>query len=89
MSKDYPGRPDHPDFWLISQALIDQDAQADSGQDAEEILAAMIDPDSVTYAALQRAGRSSNPGPAVAAAWLDGFLTGMAVQQLKNKESHD
>lgn len=90
MSNDYPGRPDHPDFWLISQALIGQDAQADSGQDTTEILGRVIDPDSVTYAAIQRAGRlKGSYGPAaVAGMWLDGFLAGMTVQQLKNKKGN-
>jgi hypothetical protein len=88
----YPGRPDHPDFWLISQALLDQDAQSAAGQDTEEILGRMIDPDSAMYAAVQRAKKLRNPDPKsapVAGAWLDGFLAGMRVQQQKNTANQE
>ncbi len=89
MSNDYPDRPDHPDFWLIAQALLDQDAQADAGQDAEEIISRMIHLPSAAYAATQRAARVSKPFTSVqvAAAWLDGFLAGMRVQQAKHAET--
>ena len=91
MNANYPGRPDHPDFWLISQAIIDQDAQADAGQDADVILSRMIDPASASYAAVQRGlrgemryrGKRVSP-ELLGAMWMDGFLAGMRVQQAKS-----
>jgi len=97
MSKDFPGRPDHPDFWLLSQALTDLDAQSDAGQDFVQVAGRLIDPASAVYVAQQRAQRAmmqSSPGVSgvraafsvVGAAWLDGLLTGMAVQRARTQE---
>ena len=83
-SPDFPGRPDHPDFWLLSQAVLDQDGQADVGQPVDDILARRIDPDSAVYMAMQRALRIDPASqPQLAAAWIDGLLIGMAFQYLK------
>jgi|SRR6185437_77720 len=85
-----PGRPDHPDFQLISHALLGIDARSESGQDTSQILDGMIDPDSALYAAVQRASFAAKKLPklrphlsALAGAWLDGLLTGLHVQQEK------
>jgi hypothetical protein len=85
-------RPEHPDFWLLSQVLIDQDAQAESGQRALEIIGRYLDPPSVAYMANQRALRVMSGRPAagivqVSAAWIDGFLAGMAAQHLKTRSA--
>ena len=83
-SPDFPGRPDHPDFWLLSQAVLDQDGQADAGQPVDDILARRIDPDSAVYMAMQRALRIDPASQQqLAAAWIDGLLIGMAFQYLK------
>jgi hypothetical protein len=95
MSADqrFPGRPDHPDFWLIAQALLDQDAQADVGRPVDEMLSLMIDSASASYAAFQRGMRAAREWrhlprslareavPVLGGVWLDGFLAGMTVQQ--------
>jgi hypothetical protein len=85
-------RPDHPDFWLLSQAIIAMDAQARSGQGAEDIIGRYLDPDSVAYVAVQRAMRASDgrfggrgSTPQLAGTWIDGLLAGMAVQGLKDQ----
>jgi ribosomal protein S27AE len=89
-----PGRPEHDDFWLISQALIDQDAAAASGQPFTELAGRYIDLESALYVARQRAQRSLviSRLPITAASltrmaglWIDGFLAGMAVQNLKHR----
>lgn len=89
MSK-YPNRPNHPDFWLISEALLDQDAQTDSGQGTQEVLGRMVDPESAAYAATERAKHALRVHPelrpyhaVLAGMWLDGMMTGMQVQQKK------
>jgi hypothetical protein len=84
----FPARPDHPDLWLLSQVLIDQDAQADSGQGLLEIVGRYLDPESVLYMAAQRAlrvmgGQAAAGRVQVTAAWLDGLIAGMAVQHIK------
>jgi hypothetical protein len=89
----HPGRPDHPDFWLLSQAILDLDAQADAGQGAEDIAGRMVDPACVAYMALQRGLRAEMMMPGrrltaqrAAVPWMDGFLAGMMVQQLKTAQ---
>jgi hypothetical protein len=84
----YLGRPEHPDFWLLSQQALDNDAAADSGQDIGDILGRQLDPDSVFYMATQRAARimaqARGPaGVALAAAWIDGLMTGIGFQHAK------
>lgn len=90
MSTEFPDRPDHPDFWLISEALLDADAQADAGQGTKDILGRMINAESVSYAAIQRAQLavarsriSVKPSqiPVLAAMWLEGMMIGMQVQR--------
>jgi hypothetical protein len=85
---DFPVRPDHPDFWLLSQAVIGQDAQAEGGQPVPDILGRIIDPASAVYMARQRALRllgwtSPDPEMQLTAAWIDGLLAGMAFRHLK------
>jgi hypothetical protein len=87
----FPGRPDHPDFWLLSQTVLDLDAQADSGQPVTDILGRYLDPDSVLYMARQRTLRAVKQPraglapamPLITGAWMDGFMAGIAVAGLK------
>ena len=58
---EFPGRPDHPDFWLLSQTVLDLDAQVNSGQPVTEIVGRHIDPESVICMASQRVA-SELPG---------------------------
>jgi hypothetical protein len=89
----YPNRPEHPDFWLLSQVLIDNDAVADSGESFEDIMARYIDVESVAYAVNQRALRAVGPMATNAvrakygAVWLDGFLAGVRYQHAKHAET--
>lgn len=84
-------RPDHPDFWLISQALIDVDALSQASGDTEDsrtIMARYVDPDSGAYAATQRALAMVGPRDKellakAATLWLDGFMAGIKYQHLK------
>jgi hypothetical protein len=85
---DFPGRPDHPDFWLLAQAVLDGDAAADSGQDVAGIIGRQLDPESAFYMAMQRAARMTprSRGPAaatLAATWIDGLMAGIAFQHAK------
>lgn len=56
--KDYPLRPDHPDWWRLSELVLQLDAQAtEDGRRLDNITAGIIDPESLGYLALQRAMR--------------------------------
>jgi hypothetical protein len=94
--KNFPDRPDHPDFWLISQALIDTDAQADSGQSIPDIAGRIVNTQSLVYAATQRAMRglvalhgrmtvaeADDNKTTLAALWMDAFVAGTRYQHLK------
>jgi hypothetical protein len=84
-------RPDHPDFWKLSNVVIQIDAMAEQHQGFAEIVGAVIDIDSVTYMAEQRAIRAMGPNasPAtmslIGATWIDGFMAGINYQ--KERES--
>lgn len=48
----YPKRPNHPDFWLISEVLVSQDASADQRVEPfEDMVGRFVDIDSLQYAA--------------------------------------
>lgn len=85
MSSDFPNRPDHPDFWLLSETMVDIDSAADDGTSADRVLNPMVDSSSVMYAASQRGLRAhrmlSGGRTAFAAAWLDGFMVGALYRQ--------
>lgn len=83
-------RPEHPDLWLLSEILIDNDAQADNGTATfEDILGRYADPASAGYMAKERGLRASDritdPQTLASAAWLDGFLVGMEFQARRPK----
>lgn len=86
----FPLRPEHNDLWLMSQALIDTDAQADTGQPIDDIVGRYVDLESLAYMAEQRALRALGPGAPeklstlLAATWMDAFLAGVQFQNLKS-----
>lgn len=86
----FPDRPDHPDFWALSEAVKQTDGYASQGLSPAQIFeAADINGDSVFYMAKQRAMRMHAFAPAPtspqevegmsAATWLDGFLAGLKL----------
>lgn len=85
----FPERPTHPDFWRMSEAVLQHDGQADEGhQSVEQIVGETVDVQSLTYFATQRAGtacqRSGLPEalvPVLAGVWMDAFMAGARYQQ--------
>lgn len=80
-------RPDHPDFWLLSRLIIDQDNVAEGATPPEDQFGRVVDPESITYMAHQRALRAAGmlglPAvhtSALMAVWLDAFMLGAAYQ---------
>lgn len=95
----FPHRPDHHDFWLLSQGLIEQDAQADSGQPFEDLTARYVDVRSLLYVAEQRAAlalkddtrttyvyAANDVRAKMIGMWVDAFVQGARFQALKAAE---
>lgn len=81
---DFPDRPDHPDFWKLSDVVLQHDGLTeDADFDIQAHLATVLDPDSLRYMLAARVKRSHDRSGAPAlvqaqAAWLDGFMIGVA-----------
>ncbi len=87
-------RPDHPDFWKMSQIIIDCDAQAEE-QGLDEVLDGYVDKDALVYMANQRAYRALNiqreselqdaatreSVSIIAAMWMDAFIVGAKYER--------
>jgi hypothetical protein len=85
---DFPGRPDHPDFAMLSDVVLRQDGKIeDSSFDVETYIESMIDPPALRHMATQRARRmigllGLNPDnsarlvAAIAGTYVDAFMTG-------------
>lgn len=84
----FPGRPDHPDFWLISEALIENDAQADQGTPFEDMVSRIVNPEVLAYIAAQRARRTMDPLVGPIAAWMDGFIAGARYQHKRQEKDN-
>jgi hypothetical protein len=96
-------RPNHPDFWLISQALIDTDAVVDSGQEKPgDVVDRYVDRDTLMYVTHQRALKTVlnlNIDPAsdkgretialIMGTWFDAFVAGAKFQHLKTSKAQE
>lgn len=80
-------RPDHPDFWRLSEIILQIDAQADIPGTNIDIVKQSIDSPSATYMALQRALRIKQATGTelslvyLSAAWLEGLVAGIRFEQ--------
>jgi hypothetical protein len=93
-------RPDHPDFWRISEIILANDGRMDAASPAakeqvwKDTTSGVVDVQSVSYTATQRAIRLLGPPTpqnirqhsAVAALWIDGFITGAHFEQRGGKQ---
>lgn len=82
----FPGRPDHPDFWKLSDVLLRNDGRVseDNGGFTATVTE-HIDSDVLAYVSVQRAliqchHQQMPPTPqtvaVLAAMWVDGFIMG-------------
>lgn len=75
-----PGRPDHPDFKRLDDAVKTQDMRANLGRQLPQQLAAIYDTESVIYMSDQRIQAclgmlaGMDPGIVLGALWMDGFM---------------
>lgn len=85
----FPKRPTHPDFWRMSEVVLQHDGEATEGNlPLDQIVKDTVDPESLTYFAMQRAGmlcqKSGLPEslvPVLGSLWLDAFMAGAKFQQ--------
>lgn len=90
----FPDRPPHPDFWRLSQAVLQNDANATESESLVVAISDLVDTDSVTYMALGRAARAVDLlgiprgsatwnvfRTAMAAQFIDGVAAGVRYQQ--------
>lgn len=81
---DFPDRPDHRDFWKLSDVVLQHDGLTeDPGFDMRAHIATVLDPDSLQYmmeARVQRQLAQATHGPLITAQalWLDAFFIGVA-----------
>lgn len=83
---DYPDRPQHPDYWRLSEVLHKMDGDStEGGKPADEIIASFADPDSVAYAARQRSlmmqKMTGIPAEVLEVVWLDAFTAGVSFEK--------
>lgn len=88
-----PNRPEHPDFWIISEAVIDGDASVANGS-YEDAVRRVVDLGSAIYMGKQRTSRlnemeelglTSTQMSALRAAWVDGFIAGAEYRRIKTE----
>lgn len=92
----HPGRPDHPDFWRLSETVLKLDGRlAEDPTAFESTVGEVVDLETCTYMAKQRAMRvmmhlgidfDTTTGrqllAALASAWIDGFMVGSVSSQV-------
>lgn len=89
MSDQFPERPDHPDFWMMSQIITDQDNRATSHADSfESLIAEVVDVQSLIYMASQRALRArilttGSFEEKMISMWIDAFVAGVEFAKTK------
>lgn len=85
----FPKRPTHPDFWRMSEVVLQNDGKSDEGNESlEQIVKDTVDPESLAYFAMQRAGKAcQNSGlpealvPVLGSVWMDAFMAGAHFQK--------
>lgn len=90
-----PERPNHPDFWLLSELVLKLDGRmddtpADQRQAAwKEAVTKHVDLDSISYMAMQRALRATGGqeqlAKMLAALYIDAFIFGCEFSDRKHE----
>jgi hypothetical protein len=80
---EFPDRPDHPDFWKMSSAVLRLDGRMHDGDGSTQAFVDTVneyaDIESLTYLAKQRVLRLNAPDhlkPLLMTIYLDAFITG-------------
>jgi hypothetical protein len=89
---EYPDRPDHPDFWKLSSAVLANDGAVEAGESLESVVGQHADFESVVYMAKHRAARAMGVNPSDprlvtwVSMWLDAFTVGARYQRDKEED---
>lgn len=92
---NFPNRPDHPDFWRLSKAVIATDDAADQGVPIEKIMTdlGIESSKSVAYMAEQRMLRalghnfvSPQSKALLMGLWIDAFVAGVGFTRQQDQE---
>lgn len=96
---EYPHRPNHPDFWRLANLVLQADGRAEEDPArAEKMVADIVDPDTLSYMALQRAMRlvgaetreqvdaNKHEVMRLAAIYFDAFILGARFEASKKKK---
>ena len=91
MADEFPDRPNHPDFWMLSTVVQTNDDTVEGGADYENVVSRLIDPESLAYMAWGRARiiaraadiRDESALSSLASMFIDGFVAGYAFLQEK------
>lgn len=81
----FPARPQHPDFWTLSEvAIVNDDKSELAGSRIDRIVGEVVDFESLLYVARHRASRISGDPEVtsrVIAAMFDGFMLGSGFEK--------
>lgn len=88
---EFPNRPNHPDFWALSNIIIQNDNLAElSPLQVEQIIGEVIDINSLVYLASQRITRTKGQEATAlqVAYFTDAFLIGykFALSRIERKK---
>lgn len=93
----YPHRPKHPDFWKLSEIVLQLDGRASEGESSDILgdeVRTIADPEAVAYLATHRAirgatlmgleSKTTNTASQIvglAAMWMEAFIVGARFQE--------
>lgn len=95
-------RPNHPDFWRLSEIMLKNDGRMEAASDADKepvwqtTVSQFVDINSLSYLAVNRAIKAAGPKrleliPVLSALFLDGFIAGCEFTKAKGESggSHE
>jgi hypothetical protein len=84
----FPNRPDHLDFWRMSDVVLRLDGAADNGRELSETADGVVDLDSLVYMAEQRCALfaqalklPTSVTAALVTVYVASFLTGVEFEK--------
>jgi hypothetical protein len=91
----FPDRPQHSDFWTLSEAVQELDSKSDDGPALAGLVAGGVDVQSLLYMAVMRARLAVRELPAfedfdpqdLASVWVDGFMAGARFLEMRQEKA--
>lgn len=93
----FPDRPDHPDFWKLSEIVLQLDGRSnDEAFSVEGTASEVVDLESLTYMAIQRiaqlhdaleeTGHRTHPSSLMTTCWFEGVIVGVMLERRRNSQ---